>query len=186
MPRREMLALVAGLVIGLFIGMILIGSSDSLRESLFGTAGEKDEKKDVEYYLVSLDDVETWLEEVYPDEGDKFKSSVSLLSELPTNWETEEEFKAAEEEFKVLLPHTYGALVDEKDIENLKADPNGELSACLGMDDDPYGATMYLYLTIPEDTGAKIDIPKEWETLKRPKTNEVYWKLVACYPALEE
>lgn len=185
MHRRETIALVAGLVVGLFIGMIVIGSSDDLRESLFGTAGSKADKSN-EYYLVKLEDAEEWLAEVYPDESEKFQSSVSVLAKLPTVWKSEDEFEAAQQEFEVILPYSYGALVDEKDIENLKATSDTALTACLGMDTDPYEPTVYLYLTIPEDTAKDMEIPKAWDKLKAPKENTILWQLLACYPEVKD
>ncbi len=186
MQRREIIVLVAGLIVGLLAGMILVGTSDDLRESLFGTAGSKEDTVvPVDYYLVELEDARAWLAEIYPEESEKFESSVSILAKLPTTWGAEDEFEAAQEQVKVLLPHTYGALVDVKDIDNLKVDPDENIAACLGMDDNPYGAAVYLYLSIPQSKSEKLDIPDEWQKLKRPKTNEMYWKLVACYPELD-
>jgi len=184
MHRREVIALVAGLVIGLFVGMIVIGSSDDLRESLFGTAGEKPDKTN-EYFLINLEDAETWLAEIYPDDSEKFQSSVSVLSKLPAAWKSTDEFEAAQEELKIVLPYTYGALVDEKDIENLKVEADSALTACLGMDTDPYNPAVYLYLTIPAETAKDMEIPKTWEKLKAPKENAILWQLLGCYPEVK-
>lgn len=185
MRRREVIVFVGGLVIGLLVGMILIGSSDDLRESLFGTAGSRQDKNTA-YYLVSLDDAETWLEEVFPDESEKFQSSISVLSKLPAVWKSEEDFAAMQEEFELILPYTYGALKEEKDITNLKVSPDDKLTTCVGMDTDPYEQIVYLYVTIPGDQVDKLTVPKTWEKLKAPKENTILWQLVACYPELKE
>jgi hypothetical protein len=184
MHRREVIVLIVGLVIGLFVGMIVIGSSDDLRELLFGTAIDKVDKSN-EYYLVTLEDAETWLAEMFPDESEKFEPSVSALSELPAVWRSQDEFEAARQEFNVILPYTYGALIDQKDITTLKADGSSKLSACLGMDTDPYEPTVYLYLTIPKKTVDTIEIPTEWEKLAASKENTILWQLLACYPDIK-
>lgn len=185
MQRREIIVFVGGLVIGLLVGMILIGSSDDLRESLFGTAGSKQEK-DPAYYLVSLDDAETWLAEVFPNESEKFQSSISVLSRLPAVWKSDEDFAAMQQEFAVILPYTYGALKEERDIANLKTNPDDKLTTCVGMDTDPYEQIVYLYVTVPGDQVDKLTIPKNWEKLKAPKENTILWQLVACYPELKQ
>ena len=78
MKRREMLFLVSGLVLGLVFGMILIGSDDSLRESIFGTAGSV-RKADVAYYLVNLDDAQSWLLAEYPQNSEELKAAFASL-----------------------------------------------------------------------------------------------------------
>ena len=189
MRRRESLFLVAGLVIGLLFGMILVGTSDDLRESMFGSAASK--RADVDYYLVKLEDAQTWLASEYPDSSEQVKESFDVLARLTfgTVMPTADmvTFDTAEQEFQHILPQTYAVLVGDKDAADQPAvksdDPS---SACLGVDDDPYvGATLYLYLTIPTEQAEKLEIPDEWEQLKDPKSNVLYWKLLACYPTLD-
>ena len=188
MYRREVLSLVVGLVLGLVIGMTLVGTSDSLRDSLFGTAGGGDKSSDVVYYyLVNLDQAEEWLQARFPDSSEKVQASMKTLAKLPDMWGEKDSLKAVEEDMAVVLPHMYAAVqnpdADEVDVEKLKVTPDSELSVCVGIDDDPYtGPTVYLYLTIPKEQAESLEIPKEWERLKQPKTNALYWKLVACYP----
>jgi hypothetical protein len=186
LSRRDIFALVSGFVVGLLIGMILVGSSDDLRTSLFGTASEKGEKTEsMEYYLVDLETTQQWLTDRFPDNTEKLQASMSVLTRLPAVTIAPVDFKAAEEDIKFVLPYAYAALVNEKDPQKLQASPEDNLFACLGVDDDPYqGTAMYLYLTIPTERAKKLDIPKDWEKLDSPKTNVLYWKLVACYPEL--
>jgi len=189
MRRRESLFLVAGLVIGLLFGMVLVGTSDDLRESIFGTAASKG--TDVEYYLVQLEDAQTWLASEYPDNSEQVKESFDVLAKLPfgnvmpnADMVT---FDTAEKDIEYVLPQTYAVLVGNKDSTDQPAVKSDDpTAACLGVDDDPYvGATLYLYLTIPTEQAEKLEIPKEWEKLKDPKTNVLYWKLLACYPDIE-
>ncbi len=183
--RREMITLVAGFVVGLLIGMVVVGSSDDLRTSLFGTAAQEKTVK-MEYYLANLESAQEWLIQTYPENTEKLQASVSVLTKSPAAGFVFD-FKAAEEDIKFILPQAYGALEGEKDPSNLKVDNSDKTSVCLGVDDDPYeGTKMYLYFSIPEDRATQFDIPKDWEQLKDPKTNVMYWKLVGCYPEPEK
>jgi hypothetical protein len=167
---------------------MIVGTSNSLRESLFGTAGSGNKaSSEMTYYLVSLDQAEEWLQARFPDSSEKVQASMKTLAKLPDVWDEKSEMKTVEEDVAVVLPRMYAALLDPevKDVnmENLKLAPDSELAACVGIDDDPYmGATVYLYLTIPKEQTDQLDIPKAWERLKQPKSNALYWKLVACYP----
>jgi hypothetical protein len=185
LTRREMLTLVSGFVVGLLIGMVLIGSSEDLRTSIFGTAAQEKTVK-MEYYLANLESAQDWLIQTYPDNTEKLQASVSVLTKAPAAGFTFD-FKAAEEDIQFILPQAYGALLGEKDPANLKVEKSDTTSVCLGVDDDPYeGTTMYLYFSIPTDRAKQFDIPKDWEKLKDPKMNVMYWKLVGCYPEPEK
>jgi hypothetical protein len=182
MKRREMLFLVSGLVIGLVFGMILVGSDDSLRESIFGTAGSV-KKTNVNYYLVDLEQAQTWLSAEYPQNSDELKAAFDKLSLIPVSVVPNTDFIAAEEDIAYLLPQAYAALVGEKNVDTIQPKSGDSTAACLGLDDDPYaGATLYFYLTIPSDAAKKMDFTKDWEKLTVPQTNVLYWKLLACYP----
>ncbi len=190
MTRRQIIPVVVGFIVGLLVGMVVIGSSDDLRTSLFGTAGsDKETKASVEYYLVNMDSAEQWLAEKYPDNTEKFQASVSVLTKLPGAVNFPVDFKAAEQDINALLPYAYGALLnlDTSAIDSLEVKSDSNVSACLGLDDDPYdGTTMYLYLTIPTDQTEKLDIPKDWQKLEDPQSNVLYWEVIACYPQQEK
>jgi hypothetical protein len=181
--RREVLNLAVGFVIGLLIGMILVGSSDDLRESLFGTAGDKEKKPaSLDYYLVDLQIAQGWLQEKFPDKSEDLQKSISVLTTIPAAGFAFD-YQAVEQDIQFLLPQAYAALVGEKDPANLKVSADDPIVACLGVDDDPYqGITMYLYVTIPSSKAADLEIPKEWEKLDEAKSDDLYWKLVGCFP----
>ncbi len=187
MYRREILSLVVGLVLGVFVGMVIVGTSDSLRESLFGTAGGGDKSPTVYYYLVSPDQADEWLQARFPESSETLQAPLKSLAKLPDVWGEEDELKAIEQNMAVILPTMYAALqdpnIEEVNIENLKVTAESALSVCVGIDDDPYlGSAVYLYLTVPKEQAEQLDIPKAWERLKQPKDNALYWKRVACYP----
>jgi len=190
MNRRQIIPVVIGFIVGLLVGMVLIGSSDDLRESLFGTAGsEKETEAKVEHYLVDMASAEEWLTETYPDNTKTFQASVSVLTKLPGAVNFPVDFKAAQQDIDILLPYAYGALmnIDSNQIDTLEVKSDTDASACLGLDDDPYdGTTMYFYLTVPTEEADTLEIPKEWQKLDDPQTNVLYWKVIACYPTKDK
>lgn len=197
MPRREMISLVAGLIVGLIIGMVLIGSSDSLRDSMFGTASNSDKEsdastRDLQYYLVELPAAQEWLVEKYPELSDStdLNDAVDLIARLPTAEDFPHNVVDAEEAVNVVLPNVYQALEGAEELQpaaEVKVEDDNEVMACLGMDDDPYSMTgpiLYFYLAVPGSQAKSAGIPKEWK-IEQPKTNDLYWQLLSCFPALE-
>jgi hypothetical protein len=193
MNRREITALVIGLSVGLLLGMILIGSSEDLRTSFFGSARDSDHDddatpasvKDFEFYLVELQDTQEWIAEKYPETGEEFGKAVDIVARLSSTTDFRAAFRDAKEDVDMLLPQVYAALINADDIEQAKIEPDNNISVCLGLDDDPYGMSdpvLYLYLTIPTKQVKETGIPETWEKLDRPKDNDLYWQLLACYP----
>jgi hypothetical protein len=195
--NREIGLLVAGLLVGLLVGMILVGSSDDLRTSLFGTASDETEESASDsaasnvYYLVDLPTAQEWLVEHYPDSEDKITETASMIGKLPAEaFDFNSEFAKAQDDGTVdeLLPRMYAALADLEDTEDLgdlKVDEDNGMSVCLGLDDDPYDEpTMYFYLTLPSEVAKDIEIPDsaEWKQLEKPRDNDLFWMLLACYP----
>jgi hypothetical protein len=183
---REIVITVAGLILGLVVGMLLESEAD-----LFGTAGGDKKGNDYAYYLVDLDQAEEWLASTYPESTEKFQASIGALEQLPGLWTTLPPIETLKEDIDVVLPPAYAALkdVDEADVQGYKANPENDLATCLGVDDNPYdGAVMYLYVVIPQNDVDSLKIPKAWDDfkLKRAKANTMYWKLVECYPTVDE
>jgi hypothetical protein len=185
MKRREMVFLISGLVLGLFFGMILVGSNDDLRESLFGAAAT-DKTADVEYYLVDLEAAQAWLIDEYPQNSEQVKTSFDALAKLPVSVMPNADFKMITTDVEYILPQAYAALVGEKNADKIEVKSDDNTSACLGLDDDPYeGTTLYFYLTIPTKKAETMEFTKNWENLSDPQANVLYWKLLACYPELD-
>ncbi len=183
---REIIISVAGLILGLVVGVLLEAETD-----LFGTAGGDTRSTDFTYYLIELDQTEEWLAATYPESTDTFQASINALEQLPGLWGGPMPVDSLKTDAEVILPPVYAALqgVNEADVAEHKVDPDTEMTACLGIDDNPYdGAVMYLYITVPEDDVDSLEIPEKWEDfeIRRPKTNTMYWKLVECYPTAEE
>jgi hypothetical protein len=186
MRRREMLFLAVGLVVGLLAGMAVIGTSDDLRTSLFGTATSS-KTKDMMYYLVELPTAQSWLAEKYPDDSTKLGDAVNKIVDIPPA-DLPDEIMNQKEAVEVVLPQMYAALTSTKNLNEIKVSPDSPTSACLGLDDDPYnmdGPILYLYITVPVEQAKKVGIPQDWQKLDTPKTNVLYWQLLDCYPALD-
>lgn len=190
MNRRELTLVSLSLAVGLLVGMMLVGSSDDLRESLFGTAGsdKKDTPKDeLVYYQVQLPDANEWLTGQFPDTSDDLGAAVDVIGKLTTSTDFRTDFKNAKESVDTVLPQAFAALVGAE--SNADVQVNKDLSVCLGFEDDPYsldGPIMYLYLTVPTGKVKDFSIPEEWQELDGPRTNDLYWQLLACFPEAGE
>ena len=196
MNRREITLLVAGLIVGLFFGMVLVGSSDDLRESLFGTSAEKSDdststtanKVELAYYLAEIPSVEEWLIEKYPDTTETVNDSVETLVGLISSTDFQADFVTAKDSgvMDSVLPPTYAAFIGADDLENVEVLPNS--SVCLGWEEDPYSfddIAMYVYVTVPAGEIDESEIPEAWEKLEKPKSSDLYWQLLDCYPIAE-
>ncbi|MBN2303258.1 MAG: hypothetical protein JXQ72_02195, partial [Anaerolineae bacterium] len=194
--NREITLMVISVVVGLLLGMILVGSSDDLRTSLFGTAAEdKNEEQavateTVQYYLVDVPSAQDWLAEKYPANVEVSQVAADELAKLIEAFEFRSAFLKAKEDGYVdaILPQMYAALAGVENVEALKVDENNPMSVCLGLDDDLYGEPgIYLYLTVPANQVKDVGIPETaaWKMLDEPKSDTLYWQLLACYPEPE-
>ncbi len=187
MSRREIALLIAGLVIGLLVGTVMIGSNEGLRTALFGAAATPPPEPAPAYYLVDLPTVSEWLTEAQPEMGEELRDAVDQVVGLSTLADLTDEFVNAENTVKTALTGIYAALVGAEAAEGIAIEarqPNAldaDLSLCLGMDYSPYltEPTMYLYVTVPADQ--VVDVPDEWERLENPKQNDIFWLLLGCY-----
>jgi hypothetical protein len=173
--------------------MVVVGSSDDLRESLFGTAAgnsqqtQETRSKDVVYYLVDLSTAQDWLAEKYPDTSEELGQAVDLIASISKSPKITKEVQNAQEAVDLVLPHMYAALTNVENPAEVKVSPDSTISDCLALDDDPVKLEpeLYLYLTIPAAQAKEAGVPQEWQTLKEPKTNALYWTLLACFPEPE-
>lgn len=196
MKRREIISLVAGLIVGLLAGMVLIGSNDSLREDLFGSAvndsgsngSAVDSPEELVYYQAELPAVQEWLVTRYPDlEGDTFLTgAVNSLASLSNSEDllggtlsTE-----AEDGIDVVLPRTYQALTDADFEEEVKVEPDLPIEVCLGSDENPSNVTpvLYVYMVIPSQQAKDVELPAEWERTDGPRDTDMFWNVISCYP----
>lgn len=188
--RREITYLISGLVIGLLVGMVLVGSNEDLRASLFGSAADgstsrANDFRDYAYYLVDLPTAQEWLAERYPDSREEIIATLEAIAKLPSSADFHQAFRDAEPEVSALLPRVASALGTSAP----DGDPTGELgwATCLGLDDNPYWSqpTLYFYVTISANQVDQLDVPDSWERLEKPKANALFWQLLACYPLPE-
>ncbi len=175
MKRRELSYLVSGLIVGLILGILL------QEAVLGGTAGTR--SKAVSYYVVELGTTEEWLVQTYPGNGEKVQTAMRVVSPSESTVPPDTHFGAVAEDADFLLQQTYGALTGEEDAANLKVKDDSDTMLCLAVDDKPdEDAIVYLYLIVPADEAKNLDIPEAWEKLTKPKTNDLYWQIVACFP----
>jgi hypothetical protein len=189
--NRTTIGILAGFVVGLLVGAVLVGNNADLRDSLFGTAGGDKKEADFTYYLVDLDTAQAWLAEQYPDSAEEVKQAVDVIAKLPTAISLKQGLADAKQNGDVdaILLKMYAALVGAEDYENVKVDADNEVSACLGKEDDLFGdVNLLLYLTIPNEQVEKVGIPDvtEWKKLDKSMSSVLYWELLACFPEIEE
>ncbi|MBN1563904.1 MAG: hypothetical protein JXA10_08695 [Anaerolineae bacterium] len=178
MKRRELSYLVSGLIVGVILGVLL------QEAVLGGTAGSK--AKATNYYVVELDTTESWLVKAYPSAGEKVQTALRAISPSNSIIPSGAEFVDVADDAAFLMQQTYGALLGVEDTTDLKISSKSETSLCLTLDEDPYeGSTVYLYLSVPADEAKGMDIPEEWQKLDKPKTNELYWQILACFPEIK-
>lgn len=186
MYRRQLISLTLGVVIGLLVGLLLPALSDDVLD-LYGTAGPGKDR--LEYYLVKLETIEAWLGERYPDDVEKYQASLSVLAQAPEQWKNLDKIETFDEDVDSVLRSVYASLTDQEDraLDTVKAVKDAGINACLGIDDNPYGSSvMYLYLELPASKARDLKLLQDAEKLKRPQTNTIAWKLVACFPEPEE
>lgn len=196
MKSRDLIFLAIGLVFGLVVGLVLLSSSD-LTGSLFGTAG-LNATVEPAYYLADMDASRNWMVELYPDEEEAlttaFGNIVPLTDPLANFREV---ILLAQPDIDYIVNRAFVGLTgtvpeaDPTGIPLLNSDSlpapllrslaDGNVTTCLGIDENPYsieGYTLYLYTELPV---TQIDtLPSTWERLDEPKTNDLYWQRLAC------
>lgn len=191
MKPREMVYMFGGLLAGLVIGAVLIGTSEDMRESLFGTAAEPGsgggkavEIDPKQFYLVDLNTAQQWLETVNPDEKGELEeplSDVAGLTQAGGVLDLGQYFVDKRESFDTVLLSIQDALLTEAGVDEGTA-----LTACIGLDSDPYSLTgpgVYVYVGVPKDMTDQV--PSDWTQLAGPKEQNMLWS-TACYTGEEE
>lgn len=187
MKPRDILYLIVGLVVGLIIGAALIGTSDDLRNDLFGSATNNPEDEQAlrsSYYQVNFDDARTWLttalEEDSDEPGEGLEDSLDLVSSLglaSASGDFAQAYADSADDIEAVLNTM------RQRILNGEAEDEAPWQFCIGIDNDPYSTTgpqMYLYLVVPE--GAEDNLPEEWQEnqLDGPREPTLYWSY-ECY-----
>lgn len=188
LSQREITLLAISFVVGLVIGMVLIGSSDDLRDSLFGTASDKKADEPV-YYRVNLDAARQWLDEQFeadvidPDTLEKDVDLIARLANEPdfqTQFTNAEVYAEAEAAVNTLLPQMYGALTGADDLAEPKL-VDDDTATCLVYDENVYFPALYVRVTLSPDQAKDFEVPDAWELLGKPKKTMLQQE-VACYP----
>jgi len=197
MKRRDLGWLAIGLVFGLVVSLVVLSSSDELRQSLFGTAGLTP-AAEPSYLLVDMDASRNWLVEMYSAEEEIITQSfadIALLTDPMANFR--EVILATQPDVELIVNRAYTALTGQPpraiptgiptlDAVNLPSPllpslADGEVSTCLGIDENPYnidGYRLYLYVQVPV---TQLDaLPTVWERLDEPKDDDLFWQRLAC------
>jgi hypothetical protein len=192
MKRREVVFLGIGLVVGLLVGLALMGNDD-VRGSLFGTAGLTTSAPPA-YFLVDMSESRDWLTNTYTDQAERISTAFNNVAPLITTSDFGEVVRGAEEDIHLIVDSAYAALTGLVPQSAMPAPtpvppPNslldslsdGNVSTCLGLDENPYnvdGYALYLYIEVPS-TQTQV-IPETWERLSEPKEDDLFWQRLAC------
>lgn len=203
MKTREISFLAVGLIVGLLLGALVIGSSADLRSSLFGAAATANSAVTPSYYLVDMPTTRDWLVEAYVDEAEAIDEAITKIEDLALARDFREALDETEPEIDFVLAKTHFALSGAVAEDEATAEPTEEPTAlptplvneefasdvvtCLGLDDNPYnldGPAFYMYLEIPAE--GVDELPEEWELLDEPLDRALYWQLIDCLPEPED
>ena len=191
MKSRDLGYVLVGLVIGLVIGLLLM-SSDSIRDSLFGTAGFSAGASPA-YYLVNTTEARNWLSAAYPDQRAQVDTAFNTVAPLITTSNFGDLVRSAQPSINLIVDSAYAALtglVPASSAATLPQAPpspllsslsDGNVATCLGLDENPYnvdGYALYLYLEIPSTQDQLV--PETWERLSQPKDDDLFWQRLAC------
>lgn len=197
MKRRELGFLGLGLAIGLLLGSVLVGSSDSLRNGLFGTAGLT-ANATPSYLLVTMEQTRALLEEAYPDERDQIAGALAEVDTLRTTTDFAQTIRDTEATVDYVVSRTFTALTGSVDEDAQAETPetlpaplipqptDGDVQSCLSIDENPYnveGYTLYFYLQVPSTQAEAL--PADWERLDEAKDDDLYWERLACQSLVE-
>lgn len=192
MRRRETGFLVIGLIVGALIGAVMV-SSGALRGGLEGTAGLRADAEPV-WYLIDYEVSRNWLIERFPQEETPIDTAFTRIAALTTTTDFAQTVRDTQSDVDFLIARAYtaltGSVLETALVPTPAATPSplvgsladGAVSACLGIDENPYntaGYALYFYVEIPStQTGA---IPADWgAALEEEKDDDLYWQRLAC------
>jgi hypothetical protein len=200
--KTEQQRLIVGLIIGLIIGLIVGVFVDQVYP---GTAVDDNKEKDaatdvktLQYYLVTLPDVETWLsawlDTAYPAEAEKPDLSAYMQAISQVAAEDRNYLKSVEDtgnQMQDVLLWSHAALLGLNSIDpgSPVADQlpkDRTITACLALDADPwtidpnYVAGVKLYLVVP--VGEEKNVPKDWTPVTPKNEFDIGWTPLLCDP----
>lgn len=186
--RREVGVLVAGLVVGLLVGMALIGFSDSTRERLFGSALESDDgDTDDEagplspvdpyaYYLADMSQAQVWLNEQSAESDPDFQTVFTVLG-TPLNPNFDAQFRAQLPTIQRLVPAFHTTLAGQVAAGSV-------VETCMALENDPTSSApnLYFLVTVAQDGSGDPGLPAGWRQVDESPRGSLYWQMLACQP----
>jgi len=172
--NKELMYAVGGLVVGFLVGVIIIGSSDSLRTDLFGTAGDTGGGSDpniefdkLTFYEVEFGDAQDWLDSVEPEVAEELQEDLNNVNGLSTTDDLGTYFTDVQDSIDTVLFTLYESL----DVND------GEV--CIALNSDPYsGPGVYVYVEVSEESAETV--PADWNSLGGPKEQNMLYS-TTCY-----
>ncbi len=204
MKRRDAAFLLVGGVVGLVIALLAVGNAD-LRSGLFGTALGGTARPG--YVLVDMAESEAWLESTYPESAEALSAAFENIALLTTTDDFATTIRDTQDDINLLVDRSFSALTGQLPASPLLATPapdaaetaaefelpdalltslsEGNVSNCLGLDENPYnldGYALYLYIEVPDTQ--LVNLPETWERLDEPMSDNLFWQRLACQSLL--
>lgn len=194
MRRNQRNMLIVGIImmlVGIVIGVL---AGEDL--PIIGTVAPEKDNANIEasdsaelYYLVPIADAQEWLTETYPDLETTLGEEFTTVQSLSADNDFAVVIDNQENLLDTVLYHTHAALIGLEDVTEetdfttvLPRDP--EITACLGIDEDPFadvGPDVVLYLVVPTADAGK-NIPTTWEPTDPKTGTSMFWTPLRCSP----
>jgi hypothetical protein len=194
MRTRDLLFGIGGTLLGAVLVLIL-SSAGVL--PLSGTAGITPASPPA-YFLVEMDDAQEWLSATFPAEVEQLTAAFASVDALRTTQTFADSVRGAQNDISYLTARSFTALtglpaqqspnlseplpvLDPLPVGLLPSLSDGDVSSCLGIDENPYnldGYTLYLNVELPQSQVASV--PESWLSLDAPIQNDLFWQLLDC------
>jgi len=190
MKTKEMVFMIGGLLVGLVLGAVLIGTSSDLRTGLFGTAADSGNGNDPniefrpgQFYLVEFGEAEDWLSQIEPGIVEELQDDLESVEGLASTSNLGQHFRDNQDSVDTVLFTLHNTLLKEEGAEDNSL---AGFSTCIGIDTDPYSTNpgLYLYLEVPPQAGKNI--PTNWAKLDGPREQNMLWTTTCFKQDLEK
>lgn len=210
MKTKEIVLLIAGLVLGLAVGFGIATSNANsaatvASQNLAAAQAEVAQLQTVataaaaatpvmrtvneaastsDFYLVSLDQVQSWLTDDLKVE--MTDDMVTDVATIPTELSDETALKAALAD-TTSTTHQYLATIYAALAAKLPADSDAPISTCFALESDLFAGAnnLYFYVQVPVGEAQKpLEIPKDWTLLDGPLPQSEIWSS-DCYEAAD-
>lgn len=191
MRRRDAAFFALGGLVGAVLAVIVAVTAPftgSLSASAIGPAALP------QYYLINMADAQEWLISTFPDDAPALSAAFANTAVLTTTDDFAQSVRDTQADINLLVDRSFVALTGRlpetplTDVEVttlpeplLQSLSDGDVSTCLGLDENPYnidGYALLLYMEVPETQDEFL--PASWQRLDEPQDDSLFWQRLAC------